>query len=222
MTDETREQPALDGPPEKDTGTESLEEEDRAPDAAPTEDAGAPDSPTPPEDAADEELEKRMAEPLLKGFKGIDVAQIVVSAFLIAILGVIAYSNSFGMPFHAEDQRLIRDNTALHSPATFGDALDPRMPRPFTMLTFALNWWITPGRAGSFHVINLGLHLGNGILVYLLCRRLFGKPIREPLAMVAGMLFVLHPLNTECVNYIVCRSGLLATGFTLLNQFQLV
>lgn len=169
------------------------------------------------EDETDGETEPEgpLPEPVLKGEKGIETAQVWFCAFLILVAGVIAYCAVLGIPFHAEDQRIIRDNTALHSLTTFPEALDPNMPRPLTMLTFYLNWAVAPDNSPAFHAVNLFLHLLNGILVYMLCRFLLGKPVREPIAMLAGLLFVLHPLNTESVDYVVGRSGILATCFAL-------
>ena len=172
------------------------------------------------EHEADSELEERLSEPLLKGQKGIDTAQTVVGAFLIVLLGVIAYSNAIGLPFHAEDQALIQDNEALHGFARFDEALagSPGQ-QPLALVSFVLNWWCTPNRPWGFHAVNLFLHLLNGVLVFLLCRRLLGERGRDALAMPAGMLFVLHPLNTEGVNYVVARQGQLATLFVLLSLF---
>ena len=171
---------------------------------------------TPPEiSAADAALEKRLAEPLLKGDKGIDKAQVAVSAFLIVVVGFAAYSNVFGIPFHVEDQQIICDNTALHSFLTFPASLNAQSPGPLTMFTLAVNWWIAPGNAAFFHAINLLLHLANGVLIFLLCRRLLGQSVPESVAMLSGMIFVVHPLATESVDYAVGRGALLATFLVL-------
>jgi len=164
---------------------------------------------------ADAALERRLAEPFLKGDRGIDAAQVWFSVFLIVVLGFAAYSNVFGIPFHVEDQRIIRDNTALHSFLAFPESLSPQSPAPLTMFTFAFNWWIAPGNSAFFHTINLILHLANAILVYLLCRRLLGPSVPEVVAMLAGMFFVVHPLASESVDYIVGRAGLLGMFFML-------
>lgn len=160
-------------------------------------------------------LDERVAKPVLQGEKGVETAQVWVCAFLIIIAGGIAYASIFGIPFHADDQRLIRDNTALHALTTFPNALDPQSPQPLTMLTYALNWAISPHSSAAFHAVNLLLHLLNGILLYLLCRRLFAGKVPEAVAMLAGLVLLVHPLNTESVNYIVGRAGLLATSFSL-------
>ncbi|MBI4559528.1 MAG: hypothetical protein HY706_18220 [Candidatus Hydrogenedentes bacterium] len=172
-------------------------------------------SPTPPD--VDTQLEERLSQPVLKGTAGIEAAQVWISAFLVVIAGAIAYSNAFTIPFHSEDQRLIVENAPLHHPFSFPDALNPQLPRPVTMLSFSLNWWLFPGSASAFHAVNLLVHLLNGVLLFLLCRRLFSPGISEPVAMLAGLVFVLHPVTTESVDYVVGRAGLLTTLFILLS-----
>lgn len=157
---------------------------------------------------------------VLRGDKGTDTAQVWLSAFLIVAAGIVAYSNGLGIPFQGEDQPAIRDNTALHSIATFPQALrnDPatdRSPHALVYFTYALNWALAPDLATPFHVVNILLHIVNGILVFLLCRRLLGMSSNPVIAMLAGMLFVLHPLNTESVNYIVGRPALLGSCLAL-------
>ncbi|MCP4643173.1 MAG: hypothetical protein GY851_22185 [bacterium] len=165
---------------------------------------------------ADAALEERLAEPVFKGDQGIDTAQIWIAAFLVVAVGAIAYSNGFSIPFHYEDQVVIRDNMALHAPLTFAESLSaPRSGGPVAMLSFAMNWWVAGGSPKVFHAVNILLHLLNGVLLFLVSRRLLGKGVREPVAMAAAMLFVLHPANTESVNYIVGRAGVLALTFGL-------
>ncbi|NIA16147.1 MAG: tetratricopeptide repeat protein, partial [Nitrospiraceae bacterium] len=155
--------------------------------------------------------------PVLQGTKGIDTAQVWISGFLIVVVGVIAFSNVLPIPWQGEDADLIASNAPLHALRTFPEAVDPDNPRALTMLTFALNWWLTPGSSGAFHAVNVLLHLANAVLVFLLCRALFGKAVSPVVAMLAGMLFVVHPLASESVDYVVGRAGLLATFFVLIS-----
>ena len=165
-------------------------------------------------EAAPEEMK---AAPVIRFDRGVGAAQVWVSAFLIIAVGVVAYSSILGIPFHAEDQKLIVDNTPLHSLTTFANTVDPENPRVLTMLSFALNWMITPGSSAGFHVVNFLLHLANAVLVFLTCRALLGSSVSPVISMVSGMLFAVHPLNTESVDYIVGRAGLLSSFFALLS-----
>jgi tetratricopeptide (TPR) repeat protein len=161
-------------------------------------------------------------EAVIRFDRGVGSAQVWMSAFLIIVVGVIAYSNILGIPFHTEDRALIVDNAPLHSVTTFPAAVDPEKPRVLTMLSFALNWEIAPGSSAAFHVVNLLLHLANAVLVFLVCRSLLGPAVTPVIAMLAGMLFAIHPLNTESVDYVVGRAGLLSTFFVLVSVWLFV
>jgi protein O-mannosyl-transferase len=175
---------------------------------------GAEDSVRTAEDA----LEERLAEPVLTGMQGIDAAQVWISAFLVVILGAIAFSNVLRVPFHYADQQVIRDNPALHHVTRLPEALQVEgAPPALTMLSLALNWFVAGDNPTLFHVVNIIIHLLNGVLVFLLCRHLLPTKAREPVAMIAGMVFVLHPLVTESVAYAVGRAELLATFCVLVS-----
>lgn len=172
-------------------------------------------APSREESTGDAALDQRLSQPILQGDKGLDVALVWISGFLIVLMGVIAYSNALAVPFHGDDLSRVVKNTPLHHLAMFAEALDSRWPQPLAMFTLALNWVLTGGNATSFHVINLLIHLANGVLIFLLCRRLLSGKASDAIAMVAGLLFVLHPANTESVNLAVGRAELLAVFFSL-------
>ncbi|MBI2433809.1 MAG: tetratricopeptide repeat protein [Candidatus Hydrogenedentes bacterium] len=168
-------------------------------------------TPIPAERASASTSPKRAAAPegVLKGERGIEAAQVGISAFLIVVMGFIAYSNVFRVPFQGLDLTLLRNQPAMHRVATAPQAFESLPAAPLTVFSYALNWQLTPERSPEFHLINLLLHLANGVLIYLICRRLVTPRLPEPLAMLAGMLFVVHPLTTEPVAYLVGRPMLL-------------
>lgn len=84
--------------------------------------------------------------------------------------------------------------------------------------------WAVPSRAlavtsmrltpdpGPAHLVNVGLHLTNGLLVWAVASTLAGG---VP-AVIAAALFLLHPLNAEAVAYVNGRTDLLLTLGALL------
>jgi tetratricopeptide (TPR) repeat protein len=66
-------------------------------------------------------------------------------------------------------------------------------------------------------VVSILLHALAAVLVFLLCRRLFRGRVSESVAMLAGLLFALHPLATESINFLAVRGGLMAGVFSLLS-----
>ena len=67
---------------------------------------------------------------------------------------------------------------------------------------------------GAHHLVNLGLHVINALLLFWLLRRMTGASGRS--AFVAA-LFALHPLHVESVAWISERKDLLSTAFGLLT-----
>ena len=166
------------------------------------------------ESTGNAELDKRLTQPILRGDVGIDAAQVWISAFLIFIVGLIGWSSTLRIPFQALDQQVVRDNTALHSLVTLPDAAVDGAPQPLALFTLALNWAIAPGSSGLMRFTSLLLHLANGLLVFFVCRRLLPKSA-PVVAMIAGMLFILHPLATESVLYVIGRGPVLAATLSL-------
>jgi protein O-mannosyl-transferase len=70
---------------------------------------------------------------------------------------------------------------------------------PLTMLTHAINWMLFKNSAVGHHTINLLFHLLNGYLVYRLSHLLFKH---NSIATISTAIFLLHPLQTESVNWI--------------------
>ncbi|MCX5769718.1 MAG: hypothetical protein NTZ09_05535 [Candidatus Hydrogenedentes bacterium] len=166
------------------------------------------------ESTGNAELDKRLTQPILRGDVGIDTAQVWISAFLICIVGIIGWSSSLRVPFQALDQQLVRDNLPLHSLVTLPNAAIDGAPQPLALFTLALNWAVAPGSPGLMRFTSLLLHLANGLLVFLVCRRLMPKSA-PVVAMIAGMLFVLHPLASESILYVIGRGPVLATTLSL-------
>jgi len=185
-----------------------------------TEESHNPDSQPPAgvaESTDNKELDKRLAAPILKGVEGLDRAMVWAGAFLIIIAGLIAYSAAFAIPFHAADERFLVRNEALHSMARWPESQAADAPAPLTLFALAMNWEVTPGNAASFHALNVLLHLVNGVLVFLVCRRLLGNRVPEAAAMLSGAVFVLHPANVEAVASLAGRAQLLGAFFVLVS-----
>ena len=90
--------------------------------------------------------------------------------------------------------------------------------RPVTTLTFAANYGLHGRAPGGYHIVNLLLHMAASLLVLFLTRRLAlaAMPDRAPwVALVAGILFAVHPGHVEAIAPIVGRKELLSTVFAL-------
>ncbi len=147
-----------------------------------------------------------------------------VSLFLVLVLGAAAYSDTFHVPFIFDDEVQIVQNTAIKDLHEFvfvqGYEYNPR--RVVGYFTLALNYALGGYDVTGYHIFNLGVHIANGILVYMLVLTTFGTPVlrssslrhfASQIALFAALLFISHPLQTESVTYIVQRFASLATTF---------
>jgi len=85
---------------------------------------------------------------------------------------------------------------------------------PLTWISHMLDCEIFGMHPAGHHFVNVALHAGNAILLFLLLQRLTGAQWRS--AIVAG-LFALHPLHVESVAWISERKDVLSTFFGLLS-----
>jgi hypothetical protein len=90
---------------------------------------------------------------------------------------------------------------------------------PVTMFSHLLDVALFGVRAGPAHLVNLGLHIANALLLFALLEVLTRARWRS--AIVAG-LFALHPLHVESVAWISERKDVLSTFLFLLTLLAYV
>lgn len=109
--------------------------------------------------------------------------------------------------------------TAAYQVIASGDA--GPVGRPLAMASFLLNASDWPESAESFRRVNLLLHLCNGLLLFLVLRRLIGlgggRALAAALAITA--LWLASPANTATTLYVVQRMTLLSAFFMLLGFY---
>jgi hypothetical protein len=94
--------------------------------------------------------------------------------------------------------------------------------RPLSMLSFGIDYYLFGLSPLAFKIVNLAIHLVNGLLLYALAKRLVPRLLggaddssTKTVALVVMALWLLHPLNVGSVVYIVQRMNLLAVLFML-------
>lgn len=123
---------------------------------------------------------------------------------------MLVWLTALAGPFQFDDHNVITDYAPVHGLAAWWHSL-PGI-RPLLKLSYALNWTLSPSPFG-FHLFNLALHLGNGLLLLLWARRVL--PLSAPAALWLMALWLLHPVQTEAVTYISGRSVSFSTTFLL-------
>ena len=136
---------------------------------------------------------------------------------ILAAVTLLVYSVSFFNNFVMDDEVIIVNNPQTFSLRHIPDVLlapDLIKPyyRPLNRVTYLLDYWIAGMHPAWYHGINIVIHLGNVFLLYLVCRRLLPDTVAS---LFAALIFGIHPVNSEAVNFISARNTLLALFFSL-------
>ncbi len=150
----------------------------------------------------------------------------LIGVFLFVLVVIGLYSNTLSAPFHYDDYRYIVTNGALDSGfhmLRLWQRLEPAFrKRVVAFFTFALNDALAGETARAYRVVNIILHGITAFLVWVLTvvlfrtPRLAGSALKKyamPIGLTAGLLFLVHPLQTESVTYISQRFTSLAGFF---------
>jgi hypothetical protein len=133
-----------------------------------------------------------------------------------------AYANSFANGFTIYDFPLFLNNERIRHlsniPSFFADAhwggtAEWGFYRPLATVTHALDYFFF-GRSGApMRMVNIALHGINAMLVMRLALALGCDAVA---ATISGLVFALHPVQTDAIDQIATRSDLLAACFTFL------
>ena len=147
-------------------------------------------------------------------------APVQISMILAVGLGI--YLHTLHAPFILDDIYCITDNPAVRDFThllnfekiqglnIWSDIKNNMALRTVAYWSFALNYRFGGSSEFGYHLVNIAIHLGNAVLVYLLVRatlrlapRTFrcdsGPFLAASLPLVVALLFVSHPLQTQAV-----------------------
>jgi len=143
---------------------------------------------------------------------------------LLLFLGLILFGNSFNYEFCSDDQMIIAGNPAIRNPNNIPHIWKAFNSRSLTGWSFAVNYRMDQLKPFGYRLTNLLLHVGVSFLVYVLAGMMLQAP-RGPgreltersglIALLAALIFLLHPLQTQVVNFITQRTTSLAVLFYL-------
>ena len=158
---------------------------------------------------------------------------------VLALATVLACAPAFTAPFVMDDVPAIADNLSIRGSAPFGSSLAPPRDlavsgRPLVNATLAANYRLNellgvdqradpdgPYKTVGFRPANVLIHLFTGALLFGVLRRAMRerivpddwRTIADPMAGAICALWLLHPIQSEAINYIVQRTELLASLF---------
>ena len=156
----------------------------------------------------------------------------LIAIALIAGVALVAYSNTFHVPFHFDDRPNIVENPNVQFTVLTWDRLERLIKntykvtiRVFSYFTFALNYYFGGFNVFGYHLVNFLIHIASGIFLYWFLMLTFNLPslkekygpISYKVALFSSLIFISHPIQTQSVTYIVQRMASMAGMFYLLS-----
>lgn len=156
----------------------------------------------------------------------------------LLLLVVVSYHNSLQGPFVFDDEPAIAANPSIRRLWPLPEVLRPELAdggvtvsgRPLVNLSLAVNHAVGGRAVEGYHVLNLLIHGLAGLTLFGLLRRTLRQPALAagpgtaeiPLAWAVTALWLLHPLQTSAVTYIVQRAESLMGLCYLLTLYTFV
>lgn len=168
---------------------------------------------------------------------------VIISILILFLLSFFVYQNSIHNEFVFDDYEQIENNPWIRDVRfipkiftsgvwSFREFTDDNgiYYRPLMHIVFMGEYYFFGLNSAGYHFINILIHFFNSVLFFLLLLIIFKKlfpggqirTIREDiytLALLAAILFALHPINSETINWISAIPELTFTLFYLLSLF---
>lgn len=143
---------------------------------------------------------------------------------ILLVITALAYSTALNGRFLLDDFTNLsglEDISSLkdYPRFIFGGSAGPS-GRPVSLFTFALQHDAWPGQPSAFKLVNLIIHLCNGLLIYFISLFLAGytgldRKYIAPFALIVSALWLLQPVQVSTVLYVIQRMTLLSAFFSL-------
>ncbi len=154
---------------------------------------------------------------------------------LLAIVVILAYADTLTAPFIFDDLNNIQDNPHIRIPNLSIENLlwagfhSPEDRRPVANISFALNYYVHGYNPVGYHVVNIVIHIACGIFLFFLAKATLQTPaLRSRYAncgwipFLAAFIWLVHPLQTQSVSYVVQRMNSMAAMFYVLSMLYYV
>lgn len=151
-------------------------------------------------------------------------SRVAACAAVIAAAGALAYANSFAGVFLLDDYRHIVTNESIRSLLPLAKHLQDF--RPLVHFTLALNYAVGGLQVWSYHALNLAIHVLAGWTLFGIVRRTLGLEDLAPsfesptlFALAVAVIWVVHPIQTQAVTYLIQRGESMMGLFYLLTLY---
>jgi len=144
------------------------------------------------------------------------------SILLILGLGILAYSNTFFSSFHFDDTPYVIENFHIRDIHHLENIWNWWPCRFITFSSLALNYHFNGLDVLGYHLFNISVHLLSAIFLWWFVYLTFSTPILKEekiarhaplIALLTGLVFVSHPIQTQAVTFIWQRAASMMTLF---------
>lgn len=127
---------------------------------------------------------------------------------IVVVAGVLTFWNGLSSPLLYDDAASVLQNSSIRDVADVPAVLSPPAEtpvagRPLANLSFALNYAAGGIDPLGYRVTNLALHLMCAIVLLLLIEQATAS---TPVALAVALLWTVHPINSEVVDYVTQRT----------------
>jgi tetratricopeptide (TPR) repeat protein len=140
---------------------------------------------------------------------------------ILAATVILLFGGSLNNGFLLDDHKVLTKkqfNDIKNLPSMFimADTVDKNRDfpyyRPITQLTYFLDYWLWRLDPFWYHVENVLLHMAVVLLLYTLVLRVFED---HQLALFSALIFAVHPVVSEPVNFVAARNNILCAAAML-------
>ncbi len=159
----------------------------------------------------------------------------LVLASLCVLAGLAAYANGLSGPLVMDDQASVLFNPQIRHLWPLVDALAPPRNsalygRPLVNLSFAVNYALGGLSVPGYHLVNVGLHILSALLLFGIVRLTLARPglrdrfaaTADTIALACAVIWLVHPIQTESVDYLTQRTELMMGLFYLLTMYAAI
>jgi len=144
----------------------------------------------------------------------------------LCLAGILVYFNSLSVPFYLDDHHSIVENPAIKSFSNLVEHRNFQIMRYTGYFSLAVNYNLHEYSVFGYHLFNLLVHILTGLSIFLLLRTLLTSPkidvsnnIKTYLPFLTALLFILHPLHTQAITYVIQRHAALAALFYIATLY---
>jgi tetratricopeptide (TPR) repeat protein len=149
--------------------------------------------------------------------------------FCLMLISVVVYWGTLDHTFHGDDNNITNEPSiqisSLSAQELIKAGFEPTYyyRRPVSNISFALNYYFHGLETRGYHVVNIIIHILTGIMLFYFIRKTLNiRVIRDRfgdaglIPFFTALVFLVHPLHTQAVTYIVQRMTSMAALFYIM------